>query len=326
MKSLEVVEKIEGYNLKVTNTAKIPDISKNDVLIKTAACGVNRADIYQAEGNYNPPEGASDILGLEVSGEIVEMGSDVKSLKIGDKVCALLQSGGYAEYVSVAEWRVLPIPFGYDLIEAASLPEAVFTSYLNLFEIGGLSPSDSILIHGGASGVGTIAIQMAKIFSSKVYVTAGSKEKCDLCEELGATSAINYKEQDFVIEIKNINDGQNIDLIIDIVGGEYFQKNLKLLKKYGRLISIAFINGAKHEINMAPLLMKNITWTGSTLRSKSEQEIYELRKSVFSVIWPMIEDGRIKPVIDSTYKIDNANDAHERMQNFEHAGKMLLVF
>jgi len=324
MKFLEVIKNVDGYNLEVIDNFSLPEIGKNDVLIKVAACGINRADIYQAEGNYRPPEGASNILGLEVSGEIIEIGSDVKSLKNGDKVCALLQSGGYSEYVSVAEWRVLPIPSGYDLVESASLPEAIFTSYLNLFEIGCLSPTNSVLIHGGSSGIGTIAIQMAKIFTNKIFVTAGSDEKCKLCEELGANKAINYNNNDFVQEILVANNDEKIDLIIDIVGGEYFDKNLKLLKKYGRLISIAFIEGAKQEINMAPLLMKNLTWTGSTLRSKNEQEIYELRKSIYSVIWPMIEDGRIKPVIDSIYEFENANEAHTKMKSFQHSGKMLL--
>lgn len=325
VRSVQIVENENSYDLVVQNSTIPSPIGKHEVLIKVAACGVNRADMYQAEGTYLPPEGVSNILGLEVSGEIVKIGSSVKSLKIGDKVCALLQGGGYSEYVSVTEWRVLPIPIGYDIIKAAAFPEAVFTSYLNLLEIGRLSPKDSVLIHGGASGVGTIALQIAKIFANKVFTTAGSEIKCNLCEKLGATKAINYKEQDFVKEIKKANDNYGVDLILDIVGGEYFQKNLKLLNKYGRLISIAFINGAKQEINLTPLLMKNITWTGSTLRSKSEQKIYELSKSIHSVIWPIIEEGKINPIIDSVYKFDDAKKAHDKMKNFSNAGKMLLI-
>lgn len=323
MRYLKVTSSKNNYSLKVDKCEK-PAISAHDVLIKTYAAGVNRADIFQAEGSYSPPEGASEILGLEVSGEIVETGQEVKTHSVGDKVCALLQGGGYAEYVSVPEWRVLPVPEGVDMEAAAGISETFFTAYLNLFELARLKPNETVLIHGGASGVGTSAIQLAKVFNTKVIITAGTDEKCKLCKKLGADKAINYKKEDFVKAVKEATEGRGADIVLDIVGGDYFQKNLSALAKRGRMICLSFLNGSKAKINMAPLLMKNITIIGSTLRSRSEEEIYDLAQSVRTVIWPLFEQKKISPVIDSIVSFEEADKAHKRMKNFKNTGKIIL--
>ncbi len=318
MRVITVKNPGERYILAIAES-DIPPLSSQDVLIKVAASGVNRADIYQAMGRYRPPPGAPSALGLEVSGEIMKIGMDVKMHAVGDTVCALLQGGGYAEYAAAPEWRALRIPAGLDSIQAASLPEALFTVYLNLFELARLKPGERVLIQGGASGIGVMAIQMAKAFGARVFATAGSSEKCRLCLELGAEKTINYHEEDFVSAL-----GEEMDVILDIVGGGYFQKHLKLAANGGRIISIGFIESAKAEINAAPLLLKNLTWIGSALRSRSEKEIYSLAQSLHTVVWPLIESGKIKPVIDSVFSLEKSGKAHERMQAFKHAGKIIL--
>lgn len=323
MRYIKAIPQKTSYQLKLAE-CDIPTPGEHDVLIKVAASGVNRADIYQAEGNYPPPQGVSEILGLEVSGEIVEIGTAVKTHAVGDKVCALLQGGGYAEYVAVPEWRVLPVPKSMEMVEAAAIPETFFTAYWNLFDHAALSPSESVLIHGGAGGVGSAAIQLAKVFGSTVYATAGSKRKRQLCVTLGSDFAIDYSKKDFVEEIKKTTDGQGVDVVLDMVGGEYFQRNMKVLCYKGRLLSLAFLHGAKAEINFAPLLMKNLTIIGSTLRSQDEETIYDLAQSMRSTVWPLLEDRTIYPVMDHVFKADEAQEAHDRMLNFEHAGKMVL--
>lgn len=323
MRFIEIKQPGEGYQLTLAE-GQTPELGTYDVLIKVAASGVNRADIYQAEGNYPPPEGASDILGLEVSGEIIAMGEEVRSHAVGNKVCALLAGGGYADHVVVSESDVLPIPEGVDTVTAAGLPEAFATAYLNLMELGRLKPGKSVLIHGGASGVGTAGIQLASALGATVYTTAGSKEKCALCASLGAVKAINYKEQDFVAEIKAATDGAGVDVVLDMVGGEYFQKNFSALSKKGKLISIAFLGGAKAEVNFAPLLMKNLSIEGSTLRSKGTLEKNELLRSVKQVVWPLIENGQIKPVIDTVFDAIEAQEAHDYMRENKTMGKLLL--
>lgn len=318
-------ETVLGYSLGL-EASEIPEnLSDNDVLIKVAAAGVNRADLYQAEGKYRPPAGASQILGLEVSGEIVKIGKNVKSQAVGSKVCALLQGGGYAEYVSVPEWRVLSVPKNIDLIHAAGIPEVFFTAYLNLFELANLKPSETVLIHGGASGVGTAAIQIASQFGAKVITTAGSDEKCRLCEKLGASLAINYKKQDFLEKITEFTGGNGVNVILDMVGGSYLQRNLKVLANRGHMVIIGFIESNVAEVNLAPVLLKNLTIKGSTLRSQSEEDIYNLVQSIRNNIWPLFESGKISPVIDSIFKFDEAMKAHEKMRGFAHSGKILLV-
>lgn len=324
MRYLNVIHGNDYYKLNVEESLVPHNVKENDILIKVAATGVNRADIYQAEGSYNPPSGVTDILGLEVSGEVVEIGKSVTMHEVGDKVCALLRGGGYADYVTVAEWRALPIPKRMDLVFASAIPEVFATVYLNIFELARLKPMETILIHGGSSGIGTAAIQLAKAFGSKVFVTAGDKEKCKFCEELGADKAINYKTEDFVSVVKALNDGKGVDVILDMVGGDYFQKNLKALRVKGRLVCIAFLHGARVEMNFAPLLLKNLTIIGSTLRSRSEKTVHELMQSLRTVVWPLFESGAVNPVIDSVFDFEDADTAHARMRGFEHMGKIIL--
>ncbi len=324
MRSIEIISPGQNYSLAVTDDAPTPVPGDHDVLIKVAAAGVNRADIYQAQGTYNPPEGASPILGLEVSGEIITLGKKVRSHSVGDKVCALLSGGGYAEFAAVPEWRVLSLPAGLSPEEAAGLPEAIFTSYLSLMELARLCPGESVLIHGGVSGIGTIAIQLARAFGATVYATAGNAEKTALCEKLGAARGIHYKNQDFVEEIKTLTDGSGVDVVLDMVGGSYLQRNMKAMAKYGRMVSIAFIEGAMAELNLGALLMKNLTWTGMTLRSRSEEQIYDLAQSIRTMVWPLIEQGKIRPLVDRVYPLEQAVEAHKRMCAFGHAGKLVL--
>lgn len=302
----------------------VPDILANEVLIKTHAAGINRADIFQRNGLYAPPPGASDILGLEVSGTIEKVGTGVKNFFIGEKVCALLEGGGYAEYVKVNAAQVLPIPKNLNFIEAASLPEALFTAYSNIFHHGQMQPGESLLIHGGASGVGVFAVQIAKAFGIKCFTTAGTDEKCQFLEKLGAECAINYKNADFVEVIKEKTGGAGVDCVIDMVGGSYFNRNLRCLAQNGRLISIAFLEGAKVEANLAPMLFKNITVMGTTLRNKPLDKkaiiAYELKNN----IWKLIENGSIKPIIHASFSMDEAEKAHALMESGKHTGKIIL--
>lgn len=302
--------------------AEFQPLGAHDVQIAVHAAGVNRADIYQAEGAYAPPTGASDVLGLEVSGIITAIGAEVRSLKVGDAVCALLLGGGYASHVQVAEWRVLPIPSGLTMEQAACLPEALFTSYLALLELGQLAPQQRVLIHGGASGVGVMAIQLTRAFGAQVVTTVGSVEKVALCEHLGAHMAINYKSQDFVAVIKDTIGG--VDLVLDMVGGDYIEKNLRALNVGGRLVQLAFIQGARAEVNFASVLMKNLQIMGVTLRSQPEERIYALAQSLRNTVWPWLESGQIKTVIDSVIPLNDALTAHQRMRDFQHAGKIVL--
>lgn len=303
---------------------EIAPLDSHEVQIQIAAIGINRADIYQTQGNYPPPEGASDILGLECSGTIIAMGDKVKTHAVGDEVCALVQGGAYAEAVNVPEWRALQVPKNVSLEHAAALPEACFTAYYNMMEKARLKPGESILIHGGTSGVGSIAIQMAAAYGAQVYATAGSDEKCQRCLDLGASLAINYKNDDFVAVLKeHCPDGVNV--VIDMVGGDYMTRNCKVMAENGRLVSIAFINGSKTEVNFAPFFMKNLTLMGSTLRNRNEEEIYNLAQSLRTMVWPWVEEGSITPLIDSTYALGEVQQAHARMEDFAHSGKILLI-
>jgi NADPH2:quinone reductase len=321
---IDHITKDDGtYQLDVT-PCDLPELDVYDVLIEVVASGVNRADIYQAQGNYPATEGASNILGLEVSGVIVAMGADVRSVSVGDKVCALLQGGGYTSHAIVREHRVLPIPSGVELLDAAGIIETFTTAYLNLFEVACMRPGHVVLVHGGASGVGTAAIQLAKAFGVEVIVTAGNDKKCQLCENLGASLAINYKTDDFVERVKTYTGGKGVDIVLDMVGGDYLQRNMKVLAFGGTLVSIAFIEGAKTEINLAQMLMKNLTLKGSTLRNKGDIEIYELMQSMREIVWPLFESGQVRVIVDSVLPFSEANDAHSRMLGFDHAGKILL--
>lgn len=315
MKAISFSNNNEGELSVVTLPLLHP--APHEVLIKVHAAGLNRADLLQRKGKYPPPDGASDILGMEVAGKIAALGSAVTGFAIGDNVCALLEGGGYAQYALAAATQTLPIPQGLDYVQAASIPEAAFTVWSNLFDIANLKTTETLLIHGGASGIGVMAIQIAAAFGIKCYATAGSDKKCTFLEQLGAI-AINYNKQNFS---ETIND---IDVIIDIVGGSYFQKNLNILNKYGRLICLSFLGGAKAEVNFTPMLVKNLQITGTTLRNKSKEEKASICLKLKENIWPLLENGTIKPIIDSVFNIDDVEKAHQYMQDNKNTGKIIL--
>lgn len=299
-----------------------PEPAQQEVLIKVHAAGVNRPDVVQRMGHYPPPPGASDIPGLEVAGEVVALGNKVKRYVVGDKVCALVTGGGYAEYVNAHELLTLPVPAGLTLIEAAGVPETFFTVWHNLFQRAALKPGESCLVHGGSSGIGTTAIQMAHLMGARVYTTAGSPEKCQTCRELGAELAINYREQDFVEVLKAQSRG--MDVILDMVGGDYIQRNMKVAAVEGRIVSIAFLRGAQAEVNFNPMLLKRLTLMGSTLRAQSVESKARIAEELALHIWPLIEAGKIKPLIDSIYPLAQASKAHQRLESSTHTGKIIL--
>lgn len=301
-----------------------PSIQENEVLVKVAAAGVNRPDVIQRQGNYPAPKDASPILGLEVAGEVIEVGAAVTTLKEGDKICALTNGGGYAEYASVPESQCLPIPEGYSMIEAAALPETFFTVWTNVFDRGQLKAGESFLIHGGTSGIGTTAIQLSKAMGAKVYATAGSDEKCKACEELGADLAVNYKEHDFLPTIKDHNNGKGIDVILDMVGGDYIQKNLFLAATEGRIINIAYLQGPVNKVNFLPVMLKRLTVTGSTLRPQSLEAKAAIAQNLKEKVWPLLENKTIKPVIAKTFPLEEVVEAHTLMESNAHIGKIIL--
>jgi len=323
MHAIEIDPNSSGKTLQLTEVPT-PSPSGNQVLIKVAAAGVNRPDLMQRQGVYPPPPGASPILGLEIAGTIVEIGDEVRDLKIGDQVCALVAGGGYAEYCLAPAMCCLPIPNGFRFTEAAALPETYFTVWSNVFDRGRLSAGESLLVHGGGSGIGTTAIQLAKALGNKVYVTAGSDEKCQRCLDLGADAAINYHTQDFVEKIKELTDGKGVDVILDIIAGDYFPRNLKCLTAEGRLVQIAIQNGAKSEVNLWAIMAKRLTITGSTLRARDDDFKGQIAKQLLQTIWPLLDTGAIKPVIDSIFPLADAEQAHARMATNQHFGKIIL--
>jgi NADPH2:quinone reductase len=299
-----------------------PKPGAGEILIRVAAAGVNRPDLMQRAGLYPPPPGAPETMGLEVSGVVESVGAGVTRWHEGDEVCALLAGGGYATYALAHEGAVLPIPKGVTLIEAAALPETVFTVWANVFEGGALQPKETFLVHGGASGIGTTAIQMAKAHGARVFATAGDAAKVKLCEDLGAERGINYKTEDFEDVLDRAGGA---DVVLDMVGGPYVQKNLNLLKQGGRCVMIAFLQGPKADVNLMRLMLKRLTLTGSTLRSRSNAEKARIAAAVREHVWPWIEAGKVKPIIDSTFPLSDAEGAHARLQSGAHAGKILLV-
>jgi putative PIG3 family NAD(P)H quinone oxidoreductase len=299
-----------------------PEPGRGEVLIRVTAAGVNRPDLTQRAGFYPPPPGAPETLGLEVAGLIESVGPGVTRWHEGDEVCALLPGGGYATYAIAHEGSVLRVPKGLSLTEAAALPETVFTVWANVFEAGVLKPKEALLVHGGASGIGTTAIQMAKAHGSRVFATAGDDAKVKLCETLGADRGINYRTEDF----EDVVDGLGgADVVLDMVGGPYVQKNLNALKGGGRCVMIAFQQGPHAELNLMRLMLKRLTLTGSTLRSRSNDEKARIAREVERVVWPWIEAGKVKPVIDSTIPLADAERAHQRLQSGAHAGKVVLT-
>ena len=298
-----------------------------EVLVKVAAAGVNRPDVSQRKGNYPPPLGApQDIPGLEIAGTVVETGANVTRWKLGDKVCALVIGGGYAEYCNVPEGQCLPIPDNLTFIEAASLPETFFTVWSNVFDRGKLKDNESLLVHGGSSGIGVAAIQMAKALGSTVYVTAGSTEKCRFCEELGATRAINYKTEIFADAIKQLTDGKGVDVILDMIGGDYTSPNIKSLAADGRLVLINMMMGKDVQVDLSQVMAKRLTITGSTLRSRDVSFKSDIARNLDRVIWPLLASGEIKPVINAVFPAEKAADAHRLMESSGHIGKIVLKF
>ncbi len=306
-------------------TRPMPAPGAGEVLIAVAAAGLNRPDVMQRKGQYPPPPGASDIPGLEIAGIVVRIGLGVHQLKIGDEVCALVTGGGYASHCVAPEPQCLPVPKGFTMVEAAALPETFFTVWHNLFERGKLNPGESILIHGGSSGIGTAAIQLARAFNAgAIFVTAGSRDKCHACEKLGATRGIDYKHEDFVAVIKEATANRGIDVVLDMVGGDYIARNLSILAVEGRHVSIATQRGIVAEVNFGPIMGKRLTLTGSGLRPRSVEEKGAMAASLRRQVWPLLDAGKVKPVIDRTFPLAEAAEAHRRLESSAHIGKIVL--
>ena len=323
MRAIEISAPGGPEVLRVTQRP-VPVPAANEVLIEVAAAGVNRPDVLQRKGGYPPPPGASDIPGLEVAGTIVAAGAGANTWKTGDRVCALVTGGGYAEYVAAPAPQCLPIPRGLTLVEAAGLPETFFTVWVNVFERAGLKGSETLLVQGGSSGIGVTAIQMARAFGHRVFVTAGSAEKCTACEKLGASRAINYRTEDFVAVVKELTGGKGVDVILDMVGGDYVPRELACLADDGRLSLIAFLGGTRATIDMTDILRRRLTITGSTLRARSVEVKEAIARSLEQKVWPLIEAGRIKPVIYRTFRLEEASAAHALMESSAHVGKIIL--
>ncbi|HJO73253.1 MAG: NAD(P)H-quinone oxidoreductase [Rhodospirillales bacterium] len=303
----------------------LPVAGAGEVLVRVAAAGVNRPDIMQRRGMYSPPPGVSDIPGLEIAGTVAALGPEVSKWKVGDTLCGLVAGGGYAEYCAAPAPQCLPFPKGLDAVAAAALPETFFTVWTNVFGRARLQPGETLLVHGGSSGIGTAAIQMASRLGARVMATAGSAEKCAACEDLGAERAINYRDEDFVEAAKAFSDGHGVDVILDMVGGDYVVRNIAALARGGRIASIAFLQGSKVEVDLMPLLMKHLTITASTLRPQTIEQKGEIASALLERFWPLIEAGDIKPVIDSTFPLADAAEAHRLMESSRHIGKIMLV-
>jgi putative PIG3 family NAD(P)H quinone oxidoreductase len=314
-----------GPEVLVPARRPVPQPGKGEVLIRVAAAGVNRPDVLQRQGGYAPPPGASDLPGLEVAGEIVAIGPETQRWKVGDKVTALVAGGGYAGYCAAPGPQCLPIPGKLGMVEAAALPETFFTVWTNVFDRGRLKAGESFLVHGGSSGIGTTAIQLASRFGSRVFTTAGSDDKCSKCKELGASVAINYKTEDFVQVIERETAGKGVDVILDMVGGDYMTRNLKCLAVEGRLVQIAFLKGAKAEINFAGVMMKRQTITGSTLRPRLVAEKGAIAEALEAKVWPLVAAGEVQPQIHATFPLDQAAEAHRLMESSAHVGKIVLT-
>lgn len=309
--------------MRLEETA-MPSVGAGEVLIKVAYAGVNRPDCAQRSGRYPPPPGASPIMGLEVSGHIEALGEGVNGWFMGDRVCALCNGGGYAEYVSVPAGQVLPFPSGFDALMAAALPENYFTVWVNVFQRGKLQTGESLLVHGGSSGIGLTAIQLGKEFGATVYCTVGSEAKVKACLGVGADAAVNYKTHNFLTEIQSLTAGVGVHMVLDMVGGDYVDRNLKALAMDGRLVQIAFLQGAKATLDLTPLMTKRILYTGSTLRPRSQLEKALIASELFEHVWPILNQGKAKPVIHQVFDLEHANQAHALMESSSHIGKIML--
>jgi NADPH2:quinone reductase len=318
------ISKPGGPEVLLPETRSVPTPGPNEILIKVAAAGVNRPDVAQRSGSYPPPPGASDLPGLEVAGEVVAVGADAKKHKLGDKVMSLVAGGGYAQYCIAQDEQAMAVPAALSMLEAGAIPETLMTVWHNVFERGGLKPGETILIHGGSSGIGTMAIQLAKAFGSRVIVTVGSKEKADACLKLGADHAINYKTEDFVAEVKTATSGAGANVILDMVGGEYVERNYDAAAVDGRVVQIALLGGAKATVNVGKLMVKRLHHTGSTLRPRSNADKAAMVAAIEAKVMPLLREGRVKPLMDSTFPLQKAADAHRRMESSEHIGKIVL--
>lgn len=324
MTAIEIVAPGGPEALRPT-TRPVPTLKAGEILVKVAAAGINRPDVLQRQGVYPPPPGASDIPGLEIAGTVVAIGPGAGEWAIGVPVTALVPGGGYAEYCAVHETNALPVPGGLSLVEAAALPETFFTVWSNVFDRAGLKAGETFLVHGGTSGIGTTAIMLAKAFGATVITTAGSDDKCAACRRLGADLAINYKTDDFVAAAKAFTNGRGVDVILDMVGGDYIDKNHDLAAIEGRIVQIAFLNGAKATVNFGRLMMKRLVHTGSTLRARDVAFKAAIADALRTKVWPLIEDGEVRPILDSTFKLADAVAAHRRMESSGHIGKIVLT-
>ena len=318
------IEKHGDPEVLKLHSMSVPEPGPGEVLIKVAAAGVNRPDMMQRKGLYPPPPGATDVPGLEVSGTVVSVGQNVSEPPINSEVCALVTCGGYAEYCLAAASICLPVPEKISLVNAAGIPETFFTVWTNVFKRGQLKAGESLLVHGGSSGIGTTAIQLGKAFGATVYITAGTSDKCKFCNNLGADAAINYREQNFSEEINRLTEGKGVNVILDMVGGPYFPKNIRLLADEGRLVQIALMQGSKAEVDFRSLLLKRVTLTGSTLRPRSVEEKTKIAQALQKKVWPLLESGAIRPIIHQTFPLKQASEAHRLMESSTHIGKILL--
>ena len=314
-----------GPEVLVPAKGPVPKPGAGELLVKVAAAGVNRPDVAQRLGRYPPPPGASPILGLEIAGTVAALGPEIDGWKEGDAVCALVAGGGYAEYCAAPAPQCLPLPKGLTPVEAAAIPETFFTVWTNVFERGRLKAGESLLAHGGSSGIGSTAIQLAKAFGARVFVTAGSEEKCEFCLKLGADAAINYRVRDFVAAVRQLTEGKGVDLILDMVGGSYLPKNIEALATEGRLVQIAFLEDSVVRLDFLPMMVKRLTLTGSTLRPRSVAEKGAIAAALKEKVWPLIEEGKVKPSIFKTFPLEEAAAAHRLMEAGDHMGKIVLT-
>ena len=319
------ISKPGGPEVLVPEQRPVPKPGPNEILIKVAAAGVNRPDVLQRLGLYPVPPGASDLPGLEISGEVVALGEGVTKRKIGDKVMSLVAGGGYAEYCITHETHAMSVPSGFSMTEAGAVAETLMTVWHNVFERGALKPNETLLIHGGSSGIGTMAIQMAKAHGAKVFVTVGGQDKVDACLKLGADAAINYKTEDFVEKTRALTNGAGVDVILDMVGGDYIDRNYEAAAVEGRIVQIAFLGGSKATPNFAKLMMKRLHHTGSTLRPRSVADKAAMVSAIEAKAMPWLADGRVKPLMDSTFPLKDASKAHARMETSQHIGKIVLT-
>lgn len=324
MRAIEIARP-GGPEVLVPARRPVPRPGPDEIVIAVQAAGVNRPDLLQREGRYPPPPGASDLLGLEVAGTVVERGDRAQRFEVGDEVCALVAGGGYAEYCAVPEVQALPIPRGLTLVEAAAIPETFFTVWTNVFERGRLAPGETLLVHGGSGGIGTTAIQLAAARGARVLATAGGPEKCRACEALGAERAIDHRREAYDEVVREATGGRGVDVVLDILGGPHLARHLDLLAPEGRLVLIAFLEGREASVDLWPIMGKRLTVTGSTLRPRSPGEKGAIARALEAEVWPLIESGRLRPRIDTTFPLEQAAEAHRRMESREHVGKIVLV-